>query len=281
MQDQYEDQNLYLNQQINDIVNYINTKINIKPQIGIILGTGLGESANLVTDKIIIPYLDIPHLPTSSAPSHAGNLIIGYINNKPCILMQGRLHIYEGYSPIVATLLVRAMKLLGVTTLIITCAAGSLNRNIQAGGIVLIEDHINFSGTNPLLGSNLKNFGPRFLPMFDIYSSTLNKIAMKLAAELSITIHKGTYAAILGPMYASRAELRMYINNRCDVIGMSLVHEAIIAAHSGIEILALAAITDMALPDLDSHAAENEIIASGQLMIANCKKLFLKIIDHI
>ena len=270
-----------INQQINDMVKFIKTKSNIVPELGMILGSGLGELTNDITDKITIPYKDIPHLPVSTAPGHAGNLILGTLGGKSCVVMQGRLHIYEGYSPIAATLLVRAMKYLGVSTLFITCAAGALNNTFKAGDIMLINDHINFSGTNPLLGENLTNFGPRFVGMFDVYTPELRVLASNIAVANNIHLCQGIYAAILGPAYATRAELQFLINNHCDAIGMSVVHEAMIAAHSGMKILGLAAITDMALPYASHHATEQEVIESGKRTQVKFKKLLLEIMTNL
>ncbi len=270
-----------LNQQITDIVNHISSRITHKPQFGMILGSGLGELVNDIEDKIVIPYKDIPHLPVSTAPGHAGNLVLGKLGGKDFMIMQGRLHIYEGYSSQIATVLVRAMKLIGVGTLFITCAAGGLNNSFNAGDIMLINDHFNFSGTNPLIGENLNNFGVRFPGMFDIYTPELRDLALSVATHNHIRLCSGVYAAILGPAYATRFELQFLINNHCDAIGMSVVHEATIAAHCGMKILGLAAITDMALPYATHHATEQEVINSGKQSQAKFKTLILEILKKL
>jgi purine-nucleoside phosphorylase len=270
-----------INNKIYDIINFINSKVSIKLDLGMILGSGLGDLVNQVTDKIIIPYEQIPHLPSSTAPGHSGNLIFGKFNNKNIMVMQGRLHVYEGHDPKDATLLVRVMKLLGINNVIITCAAGGLNNTFMAGDIMLITDHINFSGTNPLVGENLNNLGPRFVGMFDIYTKRLQQLAYETALELKISLKNGIYAAILGPTYATRAELQFYINHNCDAIGMSVVHEAIVSAHCGMNILGLAAITDMALPYADHHATGEEVIESGKKIQANMIRLLNNIVPHI
>ncbi|MBP9778792.1 MAG: purine-nucleoside phosphorylase [Rickettsiaceae bacterium] len=270
-----------IEQKINDVVTYIKSQIKEMPQIGLILGSGLGGLANQLEHSLVIPYKDIPHMPNSTAPGHQGNLVIGKLTGKTLITMQGRLHLYEGYSPQLATILVRAMKKLNVETLILTAAAGGLNQKFKAGDIMLITDHINFSGTNPLVGPNLDNFGPRFPGMFDIYTQSLQSLAIKVAHENKIPLQQGIYAGILGPAYATRAELRFLINNNCDAIGMSVIQEATIAAHSQIQILGLAAITDMALPDSNHHSTHEEIMESGKQIGLKLQKLITEVLKKI
>jgi purine-nucleoside phosphorylase len=270
-----------LNQKIDDIIQFISDKIPEKPTIGMILGSGLGGIADSFTDKVVIPYAKIPHLPSSSAPSHAGNLVFGRManTNKYLMVMQGRLHLYEGHSAQIATILVRVMGKLGVKTVFITCAAGGLNHQFHAGGLMLINDHINFSGINPLIGTNLNNFGPRFPNMFDIYTPRLRDIVLATALDLKISLNCGVYASILGPMYATRAELQFLIDNRCDAIGMSVVQEAIIAAHCKMDILGLAVITDMALPFATTHATEQEVVKAGIQALDRVTTLFSSVLN--
>jgi purine-nucleoside phosphorylase len=266
-----------LNKQIDDIVNFINSKTKIKLHIGLILGSGLGNIADGIEIDVAIPYSEIPHIPASTAPGHAGRLIIGKLDGKNFITMQGRLHLYEGHTPQTATLLVRAMKKLGVNTLFITAAAGGLNYHFHTGEIMLITDHINFSGHTPLLGANLDDFGPRFCNMFDIYTENLQKVARKAAIDNRIQLCQGVYAGILGPQYATRAELQFLLQNNCDAIGMSVVQEAIVAAHSGMQILGLAAITDMALPYATHHASELEVVEQAKLVSDKVKTLITEV----
>ena len=270
-----------LSQKIKEITQFLQAKISHKPEIGLILGSGLGEFVNNISNKTIIPYTEIPHLPRASAPGHAGNLILGTIGNKQFITMQGRFHLYEGHSPQDSTMLVRVMKNLGVDTLFITCAAGSLNREYNAGEIMLITDHFGFFGASPLIGANLIEFGPRFPSMFDIYTPYLQKIALEVASTEQIRLNKGVYGAISGPAYATRTELQALINNGCDAIGMSVTHEATVAAHAGMKILGLAALTDMALPYSSHHANETEVIEMGQRISLKFKSLIMGIINHI
>ena len=256
-----------LNQKIDDIINYLFTKLNNLqqniPVVGMILGSGLGEIANNIDNKTVISYKDIPHLPNSTAPSHAGNLVFGEINGVRVMIMQGRLHLYEGYLASLATILVRVMSKIGIKKIIITAAAGGLHDYLSPGSIMLIKDHVNFSGTNPLLGENLVNFGARFPNMFDIYTPKHIETVLNIASKLEIPVYTGVYGGILGPMYATRTELQCLIDNHCDLIGMSVIQEAIIAAHSGMEILALAVVTDLALPNAQHHATEEEVVEAG------------------
>lgn len=268
-------------QKIDDITIFLKDKFTQKPEIGLILGSGLGDLVENISDKIIIPYYEIPHLPKATAPGHAGNLILGKIGNKTFITMQGRFHLYEGHSPQAATILIRVMKKLGVNTLFITCAAGSLNREYDAGDIMLITDHISFNGISPLIGPNLNEFGPRFPGMFDIYTKRLQDFAIETGINQQIRINKGVYGLISGPNYSTRAELQLLINNGCDAVGMSVTHEATVAAHCGMEILGLAALTDMALPYSHEHATENEVIEMGKKMKVKFKSLILGIIEKM
>lgn len=272
---------IQLSQQIEEIVQFIGQYIHEKPEFGLILGSGLGALADKIKDPVVIPYHEIPYLPTSTAPGHAGNLILGKIGGRSCITMQGRLHLYEGYTPQTATILIRAMKKLGVEKLIITCAAGGLNSSFHTGDIMLLTDHINFSGQNPLLGQNLAEFGPRFPIMFDVYTPVLRDIAIEVANQLNTKLVQGVYVGILGPTYATRAELQMYIASKCDAIGMSVVQEATAAAHAGMKVLGFAAITDMALPYLNEHSNEEQVIESGKNIAKRFKILVEEVIKKI
>lgn len=270
---------------INDITTYLSEVIKANnlpnPEIGIILGSGLGEFTQSLEDPIIIPYSEIPHIPKPTAFGHAGNLILGKLGQKMCLALQGRLHLYEGHDVHMATILVRVMKKLGVNNLIITCACGGLNYHFEAGGVMVINDHINFTGFTPLMGPNLDEFGPRFLPMFDIYTPSLIKLAHEVAADNKLKLYEGVYGAILGPNYATRSELRMLIDAHCDAVGMSVVHEAIVAAHSNMQILGLAAITDIALPFSHHHATHEQVVESGKQIAWKMKVLIKEIAKHL
>lgn len=245
---------------IKEATDYIRSKTDLVPDCAIILGSGLGDFADELEDKIIIPYSEIPHFKISTAPAHAGRMVIGKISGKVVLAMQGRLHLYEGYSAKDISLPVRVMKALGIKTLIATCAAGGLNRNFTAGSFMLLTDHVNFTGYNPLTGPNDEELGVRFPVMFDAYSPKLRALTKKVALENKIPLNEGIYFAISGPAFYSRAELRMAIQMGGDAIGMSMVQEVITAIHGGMTVLGIANITDMALPDLEHHATEQDVI---------------------
>lgn len=245
---------------INESADFIKSKIDFTPEYALILGSGLGELADEVENKVSLSYSEIPNFKTSTAPSHAGKMVLGQLGGKNVLVMQGRLHLYEGYSAQDIAFPVRVMNSLGVKNLIVTCAAGGINRNFTAGSLMLINDHLNFTGANALIGPNDNDMGPRFPVMFDSYSPKLRKLAKKVALENKISLNEGTYFAIAGPAFYTRAELRMVTQLGGDAIGMSVVQEVITAIHSGMTVLGIANITDMALPDVEHHATEQEVI---------------------
>lgn len=272
---------LELSSKINDIIKFLKSKTTLIPEIGIIMGTGLGGYANKIAIETEISYGDIPHLPHATAPGHSGRLLFGTVSGKKVVAMQGRLHAYEGNSPQTISMLIRAMKKLGIHTLLISCAAGGLNYRFKAGDIMLIEDHINMTGASPLTGQNLNEFGPRFPVMFDIYDKKLANQLVNVAMEKQIPLQRGIYTGYSGPHYCTRAEVNMFIKVGGDAVGMSVVHEAITAAHAGIKIVALAAITDLAHPYVYEHASEDEVIESGKIITTKFEQLvseFLKTI---
>lgn len=230
------------------------------PRIGMILGSGLGPLVEELEGADKIPYAQIPHFPVSTAPGHAGNLVFGTLAGASVVAMQGRFHPYEGYTPQQVTYPVRVMKALGVEILIVTCATGGLNRSFAAGDIMLIKDHLNLMGNNPLIGPNDPELGPRFPVMFDAYKEELRAIARKVAAEQGLAIQEGVYAGISGPSFFTPAELQHLITIGADSIGMSTVYEAIVATHAGIKVLGLGLISDMALPDGHEHATEQDVL---------------------
>lgn len=247
-------------ERINKATDYIKSKIDFTPEIGIILGTGLGSLTEYIENPIIIDYKDIPEFPVSTVAGHAGRLLIGFLAGKKVIAMQGRFHYYEGYSMQDITLPVRAMKLLGIKLLIASNACGGLNPDFSAGDIMAITDHINMMGSNPLIGANLEEFGPRFPDMSEVYNKEYIKQMQAIAAMQNITLQQGVYCAISGPNYASKAELRMLITIGADTIGMSTIPECMVARHSGIKVLGVSCITDMAIPDTMTSPTHEEIL---------------------
>ncbi len=266
---------------ITEAIEYIKSQTTLNPQYGLILGSGLGELAEEVEEKIVIPYKDIPNFLESTAPSHAGNLVIGKLGGKDVFVMQGRLHLYEGYDSKDITLPIRVMQKMGIKTLIATCASGGLNRNFHAGEFMLIKDHINFMGANPLTGANDNEMGTRFPVMFDCYTPDLREIAKQVAIDEKIYLHEGTYFAIPGPVFFTRAELRFAIQSGGDAVGMSMVQEVITATHAGMKVLGIANITDMALPDVEHHSTEVEILATAKRTGPTFRKLIKSILTRI
>ncbi len=239
---------------------YIKARGEFSPSIGIILGTGLGALAKEIKEKKEIPYTEIPHFPKPTVIAHAGNLVFGRIGKKEVVAMEGRFHYYEGYSMKEVTFPVRVMKELGIKTLIVSNAAGGMNPEFRGGDIVLISDHINLMGDNPLIGHNDDELGPRFPDMSEPYSRRLLKIAQEVASKEKINIKKGVYVAVPGPNLETAAEYRFLRVITADMVGMSTVPEVIAARHAGLEVLGISCITDECFPDTLKPADINEII---------------------
>ncbi|MHB2155774.1 purine-nucleoside phosphorylase [Calditrichota bacterium GD2] len=252
-------------QQISEAHDFIRDKIENDPQIGIILGTGLGGLVNEIEIAQEIPYQQIPHFPVSTVESHEGKLIFGTLGGKQVMAMQGRFHYYEGYSMQQITFPVRIMKKLGIKTLLISNASGGMNPLFRKGDLMLIEDHINLLGTNPLIGQNLDEFGPRFPDMSEPYSRRLIALAEDVALENKIKIQKGVFIAVPGPSLETRAEYRFLRAAGADVVGMSTVPEVIVANHQKMEVLGISVITDECFPEaLEPVNVEEIIRVAGQ-----------------
>ena len=235
-----------------EAVDHIFTLVGLPPSIGIILGSGLGGFASQVADAVTIPYAEIPHFPQSTVAGHSGMLVLGTIGGVPVAVMQGRVHAYEGYPMDQVTFPPRVLGLLGCRTLIVTNAAGGIRANIPQGLLVAISDHINLTGTNAALGPNDPRFactpgaGQRFFDMSTAYSPALRKLAQAEAARQNIPLSEGVYLAVLGPSFETPAEIRAFRTLGADLVGMSTVHEVIVARHMGIEVLGLSLVTNMA-----------------------------------
>ncbi len=252
-------------QQISEAHDFIRDKIENDPQIGIILGTGLGGLVKEIEIAQEIPYQQIPHFPVSTVESHEGKLIFGTLGGKQVMAMQGRFHYYEGYSMQQITFPVRIMKKLGIKTLLISNASGGMNPLFRKGDLMLIEDHINLLGTNPLIGQNLDEFGPRFPDMSEPYSRRLIALAEDVALENKIKIQKGVFIAVPGPSLETRAEYRFLRAAGADVVGMSTVPEVIVANHQKMEVLGISVITDECFPEaLEPVNVEEIIRVAGQ-----------------
>lgn len=232
---------------IEEAVSYIRSKTDITPRTGLILGSGLGVLADEIDDAVVIDYGEIPHFLSSTVEGHAGKLVIGTLEGCPVVAMQGRFHFYEGYSQKDITFPVYVMKLLGCEQLVVTNACGGMNAAFKPGDLMLITDHINFTGSNPLIGANDPKLGPRFPDMSQAYNRELIAIAEKVAKANGIEVQKGVYAAISGPTYCTPAELIMLRTLGGDAVGMSTAPEVIVANHAGLKVLGISCVTDMAI----------------------------------
>lgn len=238
-----------LKQRISESVKTIRNHTKAKPKIGIVLGTGLGGLAERIEVATTIDYTDVPHFPASTVRSHAGELLFGTLAGKEVVALSGRFHYYEGYSLEQVTFPVRVAKALGIKTLIVSNAAGGLNPQFEAGDLMVITDHINFMGDNPLIGPNDDRLGPRFPDMSEPYAKPLIELAERVALEKGIRLQRGVYLACPGPSLETRAEYRFMRLIGADAVGMSTVPEVIVAVHGGLKVLGFSAITDSCLPD--------------------------------
>ncbi|HEY6413915.1 MAG TPA: purine-nucleoside phosphorylase [Edaphobacter sp.] len=250
--------------QAQSAADHICSKTPIQPKLAIILGSGLGNFASQVENATTIPYAEIPHFPQSTVEGHSGKLVLGTIAGIPIAVMQGRVHVYEGYAMAQVTFPTRVLGLLGIEKLIVTNAAGGINTRYGQGAIVAISDHINLTGTNAALGPNEPRFGQRFFDMSTAYSPTLRKLAIAEATKQNWTLNEGVYLAVLGPSYETPAEIRAFRTLGADLVGMSTVHEVIIARHMGIEILGLSVVTNMAAGVLDEPINHEEVMETGR-----------------
>jgi purine-nucleoside phosphorylase len=237
------------------------------PRVAAVLGSGLGGVVELLDPepRTTIGYAELPHVPASGVEGHAGELVAGRVGTTPMIMLSGRAHPYEGYSQREATLLLRAVVSLGVETLVVTNAAGGLNPAFDPGDVMLITDHVNLSGDNPLLGPNLDRFGPRFPPMTDAYDPALLDAACAAGERTGVELRRGVYIMLAGPSYETRAEMRMLRGLGGDAVGMSTAHEVIVARHAGVRVLGFSLITNKATDDVEAGATHEEVIEMGRI----------------
>jgi purine-nucleoside phosphorylase len=247
-----------------EAVSFINGQWKLAPRVGIILGSGLGGAAAAITDKVTIPYDTIPHFARSTAHGHSGQLVCGLLDGVPVVVMEGRQHAYEGYPLAQVTFPVRVLKQLGAGLLIVTNACGGLNPQYRTGDLMVIEDHINLLGDNPLIGINDERLGPRFPDMSAPYTAGLIDEALAVARRENFVAHKGVYVAVTGPNLETRAEYRFLRTIGADVVGMSTVPEVLVAVHSGLRVLGISVITDMCLPDALEVATVEHILATAR-----------------
>lgn len=250
-----------LQDDIQHAANVIRQKCALEPVIGIVLGTGLSTLAEKIEVTARIAYDDIPHFPSDSL--HGGELFLGHLAGKPVVAMSGRFHVYEGYTQQQVTFPIRVAKALGIHTLIVSNAAGGMNPQFRAGDLMLITDHINLMGDNPLIGPNDDTLGPRFPDMSEPYSADLTDLAEKVALEQGIRVQRGVYVAVTGPCLETRAEYRFMRTIGADAVGMSTVPEVIVAVHCGLKVLGFSAITDECLPDALQPVNIEKIIATA------------------
>ena len=242
----------------------IEGRTTLRPRIGLVLGSGLGAFAEGLEDATAIPYQQIPHFPVSTAVGHAGRLVVGQCAKIPVAVMQGRVHFYEGYSLREVTFPIRVLGALGIRALVFTNAAGGINRKLRARGLLLIRDHLNFQGSNPLLGANDERFGPRFPDMTEAYSRKFRTTAKQVARKLRLRLFEGVYAALHGPSYETPAEIRALARLGADVVGMSTVPEVIVANHMGIEVLGISCVTNMAAGISKQKINHDEVLEAGE-----------------
>ncbi|MDX5323443.1 MAG: purine-nucleoside phosphorylase [Exiguobacterium sp.] len=248
----------------NETKAFLQERMNGTPEIGLILGSGLGVLADEIENPVAIPYEDIPHFPVSTVEGHAGQLVFGDLEGKRVVAMQGRFHFYEGYSMEQVTFPVRVLKLIGVETLIVTNAAGACNENFNPGDLMIITDHINFFGTSPLIGKNANEFGTRFPDMSEAYDKQLVKLTEQVASDLGLNVQKGVYFGNTGPTYETPAEVKMARLLGGDVVGMSTVPEVIVARHSDMRVLGISCVSNMAAGILDQPLNHEEVIETTE-----------------
>ena len=267
--------------EIESAADFLAAKVGTPPKIGMITGTGLGSLTEKMDVDLRIPYEEIPHFPKSTIEGHKGTLVCGKLANKPAIAMEGRFHVYEGYTPAEITFPIRVMSKLGIEYLLISSAAGGLNPKFQPADIMIVTDHINLTGKNPLIGPNLDEFGPRFPDMSQVYDSDLITLAMEKAKDAQIPLKEGVYVGIVGPSLETPAETRFLRMSGADAVGMSTVAEVIVGVHCGLRIAVIVAITNVNIPDAMQKTSIEEVIATAEKAGPKLSLLWEKIIGAL
>lgn len=270
----------YMNK-IKESVEFIVSKTDYLPKVGLVLGSGLGNLAEKIEKSVIINYKDIPNFPKSTVEGHVGQLVIGELGGKMVVAMQGRFHYYEGYPLKDVTFPIRVMIGLGIENLIVTNAAGGVNTDFNPGDLMLITDHINFTGKNPLIGKNLNELGPRFVDMTRAYNRDYINIAKQVGKKIGLELKEGVYMWFTGPTYETPAEIRLARTLGADAVGMSTVPEVIIANHQGIKVLGISCITNMAAGILDKPLNHEEVIETSKKVKDSFEKLVVEILCNI
>jgi purine-nucleoside phosphorylase len=264
-----------------EAASFIKERLPIEPEYLLILGTGLGQLAEEMTVELELPYEEIPHFPVSTVESHAGKLLMGNLGGKSVMAMQGRFHYYEGYSMNQIVFPVRVAKMLGIQTLLVSNACGGLNPNYERGDIMLINDHINFLGDNPLIGPNDPNLGPRFPDMSQPYTERLLSTAEQVALDAGIKIHQGVYLAVSGPMLETKAEYRYMRQLGADVVGMSTVPEVIAAIHMSMEVLGISVITDECFPDSLEPVSLDDVLEAAEMAEPHLTRIVVGVLERL
>jgi len=259
----------------------IRSRISVEPRIAVVLGSGLGSFADDFDEPVGIPYEEIPGFVRSTAQGHAGRLVVGKVDSVPVLAMQGRVHYYEGYSLEEVTFPVRTFGLLGVKTLVLTNAAGGINVQLTQGALMVISDHLNLMGVNPLRGPNDERFGPRFPDMSAVYSPELQELVVDEAKAIGVEVRRGIYGALSGPSYETPAEIHLLRGLGADAVGMSTVPEAIVARHMGLEVLGISCITNMAAGISDEPINHEEVMATGDRVRETFTELLRRVIGGI
>jgi len=251
---------------IREAVRFLGSRTALRPRVAVVLGSGLGAFADELDERTEIPYASIPGWPCATAVGHAGKLVFGILGSLEVAVMAGRVHLYEGYTPAQVTFGVRVLGLLGVRSMVFTNAAGGINLALERGGLVLISDHINLQGSNPLVGQNDDALGPRFPDMTEAYSRSLRTVAHEVAGELKLRLVEGVYAAVLGPSYETPAEIRYLRTIGADLVGMSTVPEVIAANHMGMRVLGISCVTNMAAGISPVKLSHAEVLETGEMV---------------
>jgi purine-nucleoside phosphorylase len=254
----------------------IRERIQIAPRVAIVLGSGLGSFAERIQQPVIVPYGDIAHFPKPTVEGHSGRLVAGSVSETPVIVMQGRVHAYEGYSPEEVTFPIRVLGRLGITRIVVTNAAGGIRQDLKQGQLVLLSDHINFTGRNPVAGANDERLGPRFFDMGEAYSRRLRALAHSISG-----LAEGVYLALSGPSFETPAEIRAFRSWGADLVGMSTVHEVIVARHMGIEVLGISCVTNMAAGILDQPINHQEVMETGARVQTELTQLLMALVPAL
>jgi purine-nucleoside phosphorylase len=268
-------------QQLAETVSFLKKQYPHQPEVGIVLGSGLGNFANAISIEKEVSYSDIPNFPVSTVQGHKGRLIFGMLSGKRVVAMAGRFHFYEGYTPQEVVFPIRVMKLLGIGTLLLSNAAGGVNPAFKVGDIMIIKDHVSFFTPNPLIGKNIEEFGPRFPDMSEPYKKELIAAAKDIARKNSFELHEGVYVAVTGPTFETRAEYKLIHALGGDVVGMSTVQESIVANHMGLSVFAVSIITDLGIREEDNVITHEEVLQAAKEAEPKLATLFTQLVASI